>query len=195
MFDVNQILSNLFGYRGMAYKETPPKRETGIVRYEDGMPEEMEEGSFVNLRSTVTSRDMLGRPFFMPVKLGGVVLQSEPTVLISSSKTIVKTALAGSSRRGTVKELISVEDYELILTGVVFSEQNKKAYPEDRVKELNDLYNRNESLPIECALTSLLGIYRVVIERMELPDMIGYQNAQAYRFNCVSDEDFEIEID
>jgi hypothetical protein len=45
-----------------------------------------------------------------------------------------------------------------------------------------------------CALTNLLGIYRLVITSFELPEMIGIQHAQAYQFTCISDEDFLLEL-
>jgi len=34
-----------------------------------------------------------------------------------------------------------------------------------------------------------------VIKQFSLPEMIGIQHAQAYELICVSDEDFELNID
>ena len=106
----------------------------------------------------------------------------------------METGLVGQTRKGTVKELISVDDYEITIRGVALNYASKKIYPEDAVKKLHDLFLRNEALEVECAITALLGIQRLVIKEFSLPDMPGVQHAQAYEFQCVSDEDFDLEI-
>jgi hypothetical protein len=146
------------------------------------------------MRNTLNAVLPTGQSIFMPIRLGGVLLPNEPTIRITGQKTIVETALAGSTRRGTVKELISVDDYQVLIRGIAINYSSKLIYPEDQVKALHDLYLKNESLLIECALTNLLGIYRLVIKSVDFPEMVGVQHAQAYEFTCISDEDFDLEI-
>jgi hypothetical protein len=114
--------------------------------------------------------------------------------MITGKKTIVETALAGSFKRGTVKELISIDDYEITIRGIAVNSESKLTYPEDQVKAIHDLYLLNESHFIESGLTSLLGIDKLVIKEITFPEMIGVQHAQAYELKCVSDEDFELVI-
>lgn len=197
-FDIETILNRAFGIgRGRPF-DPGQVQEPGIRQetpYDEFQPVTDQGGSeFVQMRNSIRSNLPTGQSVFMPVRLGGVVLPNEPSLIIASRKNIVETALAGSTRRGTVKELISIEDWAVTIRGVAINYDSKVVYPEDLIKSLRDLYERNEALEIQCALTNLLGIYRLVIREFELPEMIGIQHAQAYQFTCTSDEDFILEL-
>ncbi|MCA0234953.1 MAG: DUF6046 domain-containing protein [Bacteroidetes bacterium] len=197
-FSINALLERAFGIgRGLPFDSS--KAETPQIRteqpFEDVPASNDQEGAeFMQMRLSVNSSLPTGQSVFMPMRLGGLVLPNEPSIIVSSRKNIVETALAGSSRRGTVKELISVEDWSVTIRGVVINYDSVLVYPEDEVKALRDLYNLNEALDVESALTNLLGIYRLVIKEFLLPEMIGIQHAQAYQFICTSDEDFILEL-
>jgi hypothetical protein len=197
-FDFSTIFQNVFGVgRGQPFDagQIEQKGFTQAGSFPDPVTNGSTEGeSFVTMRSTITSNLPTGRPVFMPMRLGNLVLPNEPSVTIASRKNIVETALVGSTRRGTVKELISIEDWSVTIRGIAINYASKNFYPEDQVKALKDLYEINEALEVQCALTRLLGIYRLVIRDFTLPEMIGIQHAQAYQFICTSDEDFVLEI-
>jgi Domain of unknown function (DUF6046) len=152
------------------------------------------ENEFVTVRKSILGNNYNGQQLFMPIKIGGLILPNEPTLTITGRKTIVETALVGSTRRGTVKELISVEDYQLTVRGICIN-VHQSQYPEDQVKGIHDLFLQNVAHKIQCGLTSLLGIYRVVVKEISFPEMIGVQHAQAYQLTMVSDEDFILELD
>ena len=197
-FDIGTLLNKAFGIgRGKPF-DPSQIQEPGIREerpFSDLPTVSDDEGTeFVQMRNSIKSNLPTGQPVFMPVRLGDLVLPNEPSLIINSRKNIVETALAGSTRRGTVKELISIEDWSVTIRGVAINYASKLVYPEDIVKGLQDLYERNESLEIMCALTNLLGIYRLVIREFDLPEMIGIQHAQAYQFICTSDEDFILEL-
>lgn len=197
-FDIGTLLNKAFGIgRGKPFD--PGQIQEPTIREEqpfpDAQPFDDAEGlEFVQMRNSIKSNLPTGQSVFMPVRLGGLVLPNEPSLIVNSRKNIIETALAGSARRGTVKELISIEDWSVTIRGVAINYGSKLVYPEDIVKDLRDLYERNESLEIMCALTNLLGIYRLVIREFDLPEMIGIQHAQAYQFICTSDEDFILEL-
>lgn len=198
-FDIGSLYTKAFGIgRGQPYQGDQANKVTVATVGEGGYqtPENRDaEGTeFVNMRATVQAANVTGRPFFMPVRLGGVLLPNEPTISLNLKKRIEETALVGSTRKGTVKELISVEDWAITLRGIAINQQSKKVYPEDQVKALNDLFARNEAIQIESALTNLLGIYRIVLKEFDLTEMVGVQHAQAYQFLAVSDEDFILEF-
>lgn len=199
-FSIPSLFERAFGInRGKPYD--PSK----IIdpNYNPGEPVPQVEGAgaddlnseFVQVRNSIGQNLPTGQPLFMPVQIGGLVLPNEPTIYIFGRKNVVETSLVGSTRRGTVKELIGVDDYSITIRGIAINYDDNKVYPEDQVKAIHDLYLQNESLEIQCGLTSLLGIYRVVIKHIALPEMIGIQHAQAYELQCVSDEDFLLEID
>lgn len=197
VFDVASLYGRVFGEgRGVRFPDTPQTPKGDEAGQFDIVGAESEEGTeFVSVRQSINASSYYGKPLFMPVRLGGLILPNEPTIRITGTKLITETPLAGSTRRGTVKELISIGDYNITIRGVAINDGQKNIYPEDSVKALNDLFLRGESLAIECAMTNLFGIYRLVIKEVDFPEMIGVQHAQAYEFLCVSDEDFDLEID
>jgi hypothetical protein len=197
-YDINALFREAFGMgRGKPYdaSQIEEKTFTEAGTFPDAVADSSTEGeNSVTMRNTIGSNLPTGQPIFMPMRLGNLILPNEPSVTISSRKNIVETALTGSTRRGTVKELISIEDWSVVIRGVAINYNSKEFYPEDIVKSLKDLYEINESLEVQCALTRLLGIYRLVIREFTLPEMIGIQHCQAYQFICTSDEDFILEI-
>jgi len=196
-FSINGLYQQVFGYqRGKPHD--PSQVYDNAVRsaeFPNAISADDQEGTeFINMRNSLRADLPTGQLLFMPMRLGGVLLPNEPTISIAGQKTIVETPLAGSTRRGTVKELISVDDYQVTIRGIAINYASKLVYPEDEVKALRDLFEKNESLVVECALTNLFGIYRLVIKSARFPEMVGIQHAQAYELTCVSDEDFDLEI-
>ncbi|MBY0244508.1 MAG: hypothetical protein K2Q03_03535 [Sphingobacteriaceae bacterium] len=133
----------------------------------------------------------LGKEIYLPIVLENVMLQLA-CMSVSAKKNIVETVIVG--RQGTVKELISAQDYQINIKGF-FVDQNGE-YPEAQVMELKRLYDKNTSLKIKSLLTDILGdsdMY-VVLESFSLPEMRGIRGVQAYEVNCISDKLFELEI-
>ena len=79
--------------------------------------------------------DSEGREVFMPVTLGDQFL---PYVWlnIKASKNIIETPL--TERRGSVKELISIDDYRIGIKGFVIGHDG--AFPEKDVENLRKLF-------------------------------------------------------
>jgi hypothetical protein len=142
----------------------------------------------VNKRGTsYYGNEAYSKSYFMSVTLGGLDLYN-PVISISNKKTIVQTTLV--NRSGTVKEMISKEDYKINIKGIIIRQDN--AYPDDEISDLMELYNRNEALTINCALTSLLFDEgeKVIITDLSFPPSPGTQNVQAYDMNLISDLKF-----
>lgn len=193
---INQLFEQAFGVpMGKPYDSTQFKQRVladpadYTVDIDSG-----NNGEFVTVRNAINQNLPTGKPLFMPVKIGGIVLPNEPSMTLSSRKNIIETSLVGSTRRGTVKELIAIEDWSITIKGIAINYDSPFNYPEDVVKSLNNLYEKNEAVEIQSGLTSLLGIYRIVIQEVIFPEMIGVQHAQAYQFTCVSDEEFLLEL-
>jgi hypothetical protein len=162
--------------------------------YEYNQDGNAEGTEFLTVREQINARLADGRPLFMPIRIGGVLLPNEPTIRLGRRKRIAKRQMAGSRRKGTVKELVSAHDWEIVIRGVAVNTKSTLYFPEDQVAAIAELEQREEALEIECALTSLLGIYSIVIERIDLPEMVGIQHAQAYELKCLSDEPFVLTI-
>lgn len=95
-------------------------------------------------------------------------------------------------RKGAVKELINVDDYEISIQGIASAND----FPEEAVKDLSELYNLNEAVTLECALTdTALGKDpEVVIKSIEFSDMKGVECFQVFKMSLTTDYSFELII-
>lgn len=145
----------------------------------------------------VRAEDRLGQLYFMPVYIavdGTTIEIPHAVVSFTSKKTIVETPLVG--RNGSVKELISTDDYEISITGVIES-KDRRNYPEAEVKQLEQLYERNEAVELICALGDMLlgDNTMVVIKSCRFPAVKAVEYTQVVEFTAVSDQPFELEIE
>lgn len=129
---------------------------------------------------------------FMPVKLGGIQLWN-PVIRAVGRKTVVETPMV--ERIGSVKEIISLDDYVINIRGVI--KRTDGLWPDDELAELIELWKRNEAIPIQSALTGRLlnGNEYVVLTNLTLPDKPGFVESLEYEIECVSDIPFVLELD
>ncbi|MGJ1513787.1 DUF6046 domain-containing protein [Sphingobacterium siyangense] len=144
----------------------------------------------------VNESQSLGKPYFMTltVQAGKEITEfpNEPLVTIYSQKTIVETPTVGEERKGTVKEFISTEDYQIDIKGIIMG---SGTYPAEEVKSLNELYNKNEALDVVGNLFfDLFNIQRIVLTSIKFDEMMGQQELQKYTITAVSDQDFFAEL-
>ena len=188
--DINQLYKMAFGFIPLGKVQA-----AGIVQ-SDGL----NAGLIKNVGDNqllydgrLSKATAVGTALFMPCMIGGLQLPNEPIVSVSIKKKVVETALYGNKRKGTVKEIISTEDYQLKIKGVAVNYNDTVNYPRDVIEQINELFLRNEALEIVSPLTELLGIDFVVLKSLALPEMVGVQHAQAYQLSAVSDEEFILE--
>lgn len=137
---------------------------------------------------------VMGTAYFMPVsfELNGVAyaLPNEPMVTLRLSKTIVKTAVAGSGSRSSVKELIGFEDVKIQIDGIAVNQQDPENWPEQHLATLMKIYKARTALKINCKLCELVGVSLVVIEALDIKPQAGYQGSFPYSLQLISDEDY-----
>lgn len=150
---------------------------------------------------------LYGKKFFTTLTLKGIVQQeplvfeeftlpNEPLISISLAKTIVETATVGKYRKGTVKEYITTEDYQITLRGVCVNEVDFNKYPSEQVAELRRFFEINDSLEvIGNKFFELFGIRSIVLKEISLDEMAGQQGLQKYVITAVSDNDFFADLD
>ncbi len=141
---------------------------------------------------------LMGSVYFMPVRLDGFQLWNEPTIEISGEVNIVETQVAGSKRRGTVKEIVSMGDYRIRLQGLIINEQSEYDYPADGVRKFREIVEKSSltglSIAIDCELTTLFEISQCVVESFDLPALEGFPSVQPYSISLRHDEPFEYEL-
>ena len=173
-FDIQQITTTAHGYVAGAYPLL------GLKRF---LPDPNKIGN------AILGRTHLGIPYFMDVVINGHRLPNEPLVTFSGQKRIIQTAIVGSNRRGTVKELIAANDYKIKIEGVCI-DPDRKQYPQDQVAALVELCETPAALDFENELADLFKIRRLVITSYAFDKQQGQPYSQKYIINAVSDEDF-----
>ncbi len=139
------------------------------------------------------SKNFLGIPFFMDVNVNGERLPNEPLLTFSTQKRIVQTVVVGSENRGTVKELISANDFKIKIEGVCI-EPGKREYPMSQVNKIITLCRQQKALEFENVLARELGITKIVITGYNIDKMEGRPYSQKYTIDAISDDDFYAEL-
>ncbi len=132
-----------------------------------------------------------GRPFWQDVVIDGWRLPFEPILTFTGSKRIEQEVISGSKRRGTVKEMIVENDFNIKLQGMFIGKEG--AYPSDDMIRLKQLIDKHETLEFESIVGDILSIQKVVIKDYKFPHTKGGAN-QAYQLDLISDLDFMAEI-
>jgi hypothetical protein len=194
-----ELFEKAFKYKTKAFDP----RFTPVVGDGDSFTDRKE---YSEVGSPYYASDAFNREYFMPVTLsfpGGNgtedTLQSwnlpHPIVSISSRKTIIETPLV--ERRGTVKELINIEDYEIAIKGFIIGQTHE--FPEKDVSRLRRLYEYNIPLSIQCPVTDIFllrpdrsGSDQVVIKELKFPSLGGIKNVRPYELHLVSDAPFSL---
>lgn len=183
-FNIADILVSAFGYKGLPYP--------GV--WFPSVPENQKNRTHSDLGSVLRKQDAQGRYYFLPVVLEHKGKEYEiPNAFISftGKKNIVETPMVG--RKGTVKELINIDDYEISIQGVVQAED----FPEAELVALNELYSINESVILKCALTNVFleEDDKVVIKSFDVSDMKGTDSFVIIKMSLITDRNFELIIE
>lgn len=154
-----------------------------------------------NMGQPFYAKNLLGLEIFMPITLihkstdnvERKLLLQNTIISMKTKKTIVETPLI--NRQGSVKEQISIDDWDISIKGMIVSADND--YPDDAVRELKDFVDINEALDIASVLTSIFldKDEKVVIRDFELSEMRGIQHAQGFTMSLISDIDFKLIIE
>lgn len=186
-FDIKELVAKAhFDYVGPAFPQWWANNKTKFV-----LP------SLTNI-----ARDMLlGGPFFQTLKLSykgeEFPFPNEPLISMSLAKTIVETATVGKERKGTVKEYINTEDYQITIRGVCMHEDKdrREEYPAEQVQALQKMFEINDSLEIvNNPFLLLFDIKALVLKEIEWDEMAGEQGLQKYTIKAVSDQDFYADL-
>jgi len=137
-------------------------------------------------------KDAKGKMIDFPSTLKESLSMDTVLIEISQRKNIVKTQLQG--RDGTVKEYISDGDFDIVIRGIIVSDQPYE-YPNDEVQTLFNFLKAKSH--IETAGTNFLdffGIDRIVVEDYSFPQREGFWNSQAFEIRAVSDVDYDLKV-
>jgi hypothetical protein len=192
--DLQKLYRALFG-------STPevPEKEEDIYKV---------DGQKLSDKGSALATEYKGKEIWLPVKFFELDTSTNKTksevflpysvVKISARKTIVKTPLM--ERRGSIKEQYNIDDYQISLKGFVIGYDKSGKYPiwpEEEITILRNLFETNEAIKLDNALTNLfLGAdSRVIIESLDLPEVEGgRKNYQPFSMQLESDNIFTLEL-
>jgi Domain of unknown function (DUF6046) len=124
----------------------------------------------------------------------GVLELPYSVVRITGSSNWVKTPL--SERRGSVKELYSIDDYKITIKG--FFIDRDRVWPEDDLFSLKKIHEAGKSFSIDNALTNVFlnADDKVVMSSFELPEIEGgRKHVRPYVLQLESDSIFTLELE
>lgn len=162
--------------------------------FRTGLPSALRTETAVG--TPIRKQDATGRWYFMPVtlhsSLGALELPCA-AISLTSKKRIVETSLSG--RRGTVHELVSVESYAITLSAILIGEDGN--YPEEEVLRLRNLYELNEAIELESALSDLVlgNDDRIILETIEFPTASGSEATQPVHMTASTDASVELIVE
>lgn len=200
VIDARQMLVNILRSKGI-YIAMPSNvnKQRGIVMseyYYGQMPKAGMLKTGTKVSATPIRKFENGRTYFMPVSiyspsLGDIEIPVA-AISIKGKKTIVETPLVG--RNGSVKELISIDDYDIDIDGVVMSEDRN--YPEDGVQQIAELFKLNESVELISAVSDIVigPATQIVVKSIDWPKVGGVENMQAFSLSAATDASVELEI-
>lgn len=213
-FSLGDLFEQTFGYKTKAF-DPDFKPVPGKNNLNPNIPQRAEQGAH---GSPYYANDALGQEYFLPVTLtyadNSTVSQQDssliggdtlgilnkwnlpyPVISITSKKTIIETPL--TERRGTVKELINIQDYEIVIKGFIIAAADE--FPEKDVTTLRTIYEQNAALSIQCPLTDIFllrpdrsGSDQAVITELRFPAITGVKHVRPYELHLVSDEPFNL---
>lgn len=123
----------------------------------------------------------------------GAVFFPWSVIRISNKKDIVKTPMA--ERKGTVKEIYSISDYEISIKGFLIDKN--RVWPEKEISDLKKLYELQQAVRLDNALTNLFldKDDRVLIASLDIPEVEGgRKHVRPFSMTMDSDSIFTLEI-
>lgn len=188
-FNALEFLESVVGYKGLPF----PGAWYGAKTARESLNESLKQSS--NKGTNIYKKDFQGNYYFMPVTFRHKGKEYEidcALITIAGKKNIIETPLVG--RQGAVKELISIDDYQIDISGLVIGFD--KEWPEEKIEAINELYTINEAIELKCALTDIFFDKddKVVIKELKLPSAKQTEHVQVVEIKCVTDRAFELII-
>ena len=110
---------------------------------------------------------------------------------ITRPKIIVRTPVQG--RRGRVKEIISLDDYQIDIVGKIVG-QFPLERPVEQLRTLSQIESFEGSVGIAVNFLSLFNIDTIVIDRIRIQEREAYYNEIPFEITASSDEPIELQV-
>jgi hypothetical protein len=147
---------------------------------------------------------LLGQPVQSIITFGAVSFNGQdfepitflaPIITCNQVHQVSRTALIG--RRSSVKEHISIDDYQISIAGVIYGvDENgnpSKNLPIDDMTAVREYFQTPIAKPVDNKFLNALGIYEVVLEEFSPFIIPGNQGQLGIELRLISDEPIELQ--
>jgi len=141
-------------------------------------------------KSALMNRPILDTVYFKEGKRVVYHLVASPIITLSRPKHIVKSRVRRSS--GTVKEIISLGDYQGSIRGTLTNPDSLDP-PYSAIAEMAALNEKEKEWEVEGDLFGALDIFNIVITDLQFLSSPGMGNSQPYIIQFVSDNPIILE--
>lgn len=119
-------------------------------------------------------------------------LPVEPVVSLRGKRNVAISNVLKKTRRGSIKEYWSIDDYEITITGALWTNA-EGVYPAEQVARLKKILESKEPVMIESMLTDAFGVHYIVPLSWDFGDDKGVE-WQNYRITAISDNEHDLVI-
>lgn len=171
----------------------------GGIPYENIVPLTSPNSTGISLLGTPIIDELKVEPFAYAthkngnkydVSYSGYDFEAGVIMQVALQKNIVETPVHG--RQGTVKELISSQDYAITISGFIVAKDQQPPYT--AMADLDNVLKIPSSLPIRSRYLAAFGINGIVIKSYEIGLYEASQNSAKFTITAVSDAVFELTI-
>lgn len=182
-YDIRELYRSVFGYVAPPFPAgelaTPSNPLTSLQAV---------AGTFKRKRGL-----FIGQEQFMPLAIDGIKMDIEPLISVRGNKKIVRTAINGGKRKGTVKELFAMDDWQIEIKGFVQAEDGN--FPEEELADIREWFETQDTLRVDNQLLRVLGVQYIAIESVDFPEMVGVEDMLAFQMSGYSDDFPENELE
>lgn len=123
---------------------------------------------------------------------GDIIVFIDAKIDVSKEMLIKNTMLV--NRKGSVKEFVYEKDYEVKITGNLFTNEAGK-FPYEELKLLNEILSTSGSLSVDSAYLDIFGISKLVVKTADFnQESWKYFNVIPFVIDFVSDDDYDFLI-
>jgi len=139
-----------------------------------------------------TADSNISNEIYLKTDNGDIIAFIDAKIDVKKEVYVKTTTLL--NRKGTVKELIQEKDYEVKITGNLFTNEAGK-FPYEELKLLNEILSTSGSLSVDSAYLDIFGISKLVVKTADFnQESWKYFNVTPFVIDFVSDDDYDFLI-
>lgn len=199
LFDLNQLYQRTFGSKPYVVGPAPQAPQPGDPF---AINEKYDRKYLTDEGGNTLRETLLGKEIWLPTILADLppalfsstaIKLPYSTIRVTATSTIIRTPLV--ERRGTVKELYSIDDYKITLKGF-FIDLERRQWPYEDLVALKKTHEMGQAFGLDNAVSNVFlnATDKVVITGFELPEVEGgRKHMRPFIINLESDSVFELE--